>query len=371
MTYNQNLKEENLNFLVEDNESAVFRAAGGNLEEGQSLNYSAQVEPSKIIPADKESVGPWEPKNLAFLDQHVFLGENTDCQEAYDFIVEQLTEFSRGFKNFRDFPEEYKVVGYHFDETRHGCYRIQLFNFEGKLGVNCTRLEGDSLAVSQMWGLLKNVLHKQQFYEDPFLMQLEAETDDEDFFSDFDDVEFDLDSFKYLDLSKDPDFASKLIDEIEDLNVGTHALMLLNFNCNKESNLEFIAKDYGQTLFDKAVARLSDQNSRISLPDAVCISNLVCTMVAAAALAVTAEQFKTIVDTAENWCSETGSRKSVVPTASEEAAHNLTRVLRPLFDSIPAEQTDDLDSTTQLTNMIEKTNFDTVRNNVDAFLTTN
>jgi len=94
-------------------------------------------------------------------------------------------------------------------------------------------------------------------------------------------------------------------------------------------------------------------------------------MVATAALAVTAEQFKTIVDTAEDWCVETGSRKSVVPNASEEAAHNLTRVLRPLLDSIPAEQTNDLDSTAQLNSILEKTNFDTVRNNVDAFLTTN
>lgn len=369
MTYNQNLREENLDFL--DNNPVVLRAAGENFEEGHSLNYSAQNEPSKIIPADSGSVGPWEPKDLAFLDQHVFLGENTDCQDAYDFIVEQLTQFSRDFKNFREFPEEFKVVGYHFDETRQGCYRVQLFEFEGKLGVNCTRLDGDSLAISQMWRLLKDVLHKQQFYEDPFLMQLEAETDDEPFFSDFDDVEFDLDSFKYLDLSKDPDFSSKLIDEIEDMNVGTHALMLLNFNCQKESNLTFIANDFGQTLFDKAVSRLSDQTSQISLPDAVCISNLVCTMVATAALAVTAEQFKTIVDTAEEWCFENGSGKSVVPTASEEAAHNLTRVLRPLLDSIPAEETDDIDSTTQIKNILEKTNFDTVRNNIDAFLAFN
>lgn len=368
MTHIQNIREENFDFL--DNQT-VYRTVEEDHEEGRSLNSSAQNEPRKIVPADSGSVGPWEPKNLAFLDQHVFLGENTDIQGAYDFIVEQLTEFSRGFKNFRDFPEEYKVVGYHFDETRQGCYRIQLFVFEGKLGVNCTRLEGDSLAVSQMWSLLKNVLHKQQYYEDPFLMQVEAETDDEAFFSDFEDMDFDMDSFKFLDLSKDPDFTSKLIDEIEDMNVGTHALMLLNFNCQKESNLEFIANDFGQNLFDRAVARLSDQTPQISLPDAVCISNLVCTLVATAALAVTAEQFKTIVDTAEEWCFESGTRKSVVPTASEEASHNLTRVLRPLFDSMPAEETSDLDSTSQIENILEKTNFDTVKNNIAAYLATN
>jgi len=201
-------------------------------------------------------------------------------------------------------------------------------------------------------------------------MQVEAETDDDLFFSD-DDADFDMDSFKFLDLSRDPDFVSKMIDEIEDLNVGTHALMLLNFNCQKEANLRYLANEFGQTLFNKAVARLSDQNSQTSLPDAVCLSNLVCTMVAAAPLAVTAEQFKTIVDTAEDWCFENGSRKTVVPTASEEAAHNLTRALRPLLDLIPAEETSDLDSTTQLKNIIEKTNFDTVRDNVDAFLSSN
>lgn len=366
MTHKLNIEQENLNFL-QDDAPVVNRAAGGALEEGHSLAFSTQNEPSKAPTADLGSVGPWEPKDLAFLDQHIFLGENTDCQATYDFIVEQLLELSGGYKNFRDFPEEFKVVGYHFDETRQGCYRIQLFEYEEKLGVNCTRLDGDSLAVSQMWSVLKNILHETKFYEDPFLMQLEAETDDDAFFSD-DDADFDLDSFKYLDLTRDPDFATKLIDEIEDTNVGTHALMLLNFNCNKESNLQLIANDFGQTLFNKAVARLSDQTSQISLPDAVCISNLICTMVATAALAVTAEQFKTIVDTAETWCAEKGSRKSVVPTASEEAAHNLTRVLLPLHKSIPAEETEDLDSTTQLENILDITDFDTVRENIDAFL---
>jgi len=139
----------------------------------------------------------------------------------------------------------------------------------------------------------------------------------------------------------------------------------------KDENLQFVANDFGQNLFDKAVARLADHTSQISLPDAVCISNLVCTMVATAALAVTAEQFKTIVDTAEDWCFENGSRKSVVPTASEEAANNFTRVLRRVFDSMPAEETSDLDSNTQLKNIFEKTEFSTVQSNVDAFMASN
>lgn len=350
-----------------DDGTDEFRAVVAS-EEGSNLHAEAQEMPSKNRATDFKNVGPWEPKDLAFLDQHVFLSEASSCEDTYEYILEQLAENSRGFKNFREFPEEYKVVGYHFNDSRQGCYRVQLFEFEGKFGVNCTRLDGDALAVSQIWTLLKNALHESKFYEDPFLTQLENETDDE-FFSD--DEEFDMESFKFLDLSRDPHFVSKLVDEVEDLNVGTHALMLLNFNCGKESNLDFLASQFGQALFDKSVTRLAEDESRITLPDAVCISSLVRNMVAQTKIAVTAEQFKTLIDTADYWCVESGKRKTVVPTASEEAAHNLTSVLRPLLDSVSEEERSQIDSTAQLNAIVEKTNFDSVRDNVDAFLTSN
>lgn len=368
MIYNQHIHGD-IDFLEDDRHIPSRNVTDAEIHEGSDINIDAQEVPSKNTSSDFKSVGPWEPKDLAFLDQHLFLGETANCEDTYEYILEQLAETSRGFKNFREFPEEYKVVGYHFNDSRQGCYRVQLFEFEGKFGVNCTRLDGDALAVSQIWSLLKNALHERKFYEDPFLMQLENETDDEPFFSD--DEDFDMESFKFLDLARDPHFVSKLVEEIEDMNVGTHALMLLNFNCGKESNLEYIASEFGQNLFDRATARLAEDASRITLPDAVCISSLICNMVAQAALAVTAEQFKTLLDTADFWCVESGSRKTVVPTASEEAAHNLTSVLRPLFNLVPAGDLNETDSTAQLNNIIEKTNFDTVRDNVDAFLTSN
>lgn len=367
MSYSQPVQGD-IDFLDDDRNGSTERTVVGNLEQGSNLHAEAQEMPSKNHATDFKNVGPWEPKDLAFLDQHVFLSETASCEDTYEYILEQLAENSRGFKNFREFPEEYKVVGYHFNDSRQGCYRVQLFEFEGKFGVNCTRLDGDALAVSQIWSLLKNSLHESKFYEDPFLMQLENETDDEPFFSD--DEDFDMESFKFLDLSRDPHFVSKLVDEIEDITVGTHALMLLNFNCGKESNLDYLASQFGQTVFDKAVTRLAEDASRITLPDAVCISSLICNMVAQAALAVTAEQFKTLIDTAEYWCVESGPRKTVVPTASEEAAHNLTSVLRPLFNSVSEGELNEMDSA-QLNTIIEKTNFDSVRDNVDAFLTSN
>jgi len=337
--------------------ASTYRAAEGTLEEGLT-NLSTHTEPGKIDPAvSGKNVGLWEPKDLAFLDQHIFL-DTEDCEDAFAFITEKLTELSDGFKNFREFPGEFKVVGYFLDETRQGCYRVQLFEYQERLGINCTRLEGDALAVSKIWSSMKQALHEAQFYRDEFLME-EAETDNEGLWSE---PELDLNSFKFLELSRDPDFVAKLIDEIEDLNVGTHALMLLNFNCQKESNLDFLTREYGQTLFDTTVERISE---RVSLPDIVCASNLIMYMAAQAAIAVTVEQMRIILEAADQWSFESHSRKSTVPTASEQAATTLTNAITPLKKCLSGDLST-LDLEDRLRTIHEKTDFDTVQENVMA-----
>jgi len=304
----------------------------------------------------------WEPQCEAFLDQHIFLAKSADAQSTYHFINVQLVDLSEGYQNFRVFEEEHKTVGHFLDETREGCYRIQCFSFNGKLGVNCTRLNGDSLAVCSLWNKLKQRLHEEGHYVDKFLVE-DAETEDDEIFSSEDD-HVDLDSFKFLDFSRDKAFVSKLIEDILDVNVGTHALMLIKFNLQKENNLQLVSDEFAQDLFNNTTERLSGQN--VSLPVAVCAAHILTKMVAQAAITITFEQIRSILETAEKWCSESNPRETIVPTASEEASLLLTDLIPQALERSGDVDEDDVQE--YLRNIHDQTDFDTTRDATEAFL---
>jgi len=359
MNYSQ--KIDVLNGFEARNENERSAEVTGH-SSGISVNESATSQPGKhrTKVAPKQPAGIWEPRHRAFLDQHIYLNENTKAEAAYDFINLQLKEeLNGGYENFRTFPDEMKTIGYFLDETREGCYRIQLFNFEGKIGVNCTRLDGDSLAVCALWASLKLALHDQNFYFDKFLEEAE---DDEEIFGE-DDEDLDMDAFKYLDFSRDEAFVSKMVDDISDANVGTHSLMLLKFNLEKENNLELVSEKFAQRLFDNTVECLSKPT--VSIPDVVCASHIIAAMVTQAAINVTIEQLENIFEAAENWCFESHSSRTVIPDSCNEGAFTLIEAMEGVSGVHEREIQDKIQS------ISEKTDFDNVRDVANNLLASN
>lgn len=309
----------------------------------------------------------WEVHDESFLGLHVFVNDDASADDVYNCARDAVIDASNGFQNFREFPGQKSICGWYFDESRSGCFRIELFKHEEKLGINCSRLEGESLAVTQLWKIVKSHLLNEGHYTDEEEMSM-AETDDEGFFSDEEgDFDFDMDMFKYLNFSRDPAFIERLINEIEDINVGAHSLMLLAFNCESQSNLDFLAENYGQQVFNKILLRLAQaEGTNVTLPVARCAANIIQHMVQQTALTVAVTQMQTILSTIQYWSCEEGSRKNITPTASEEAACLLTASLGNI-QNLAAEKFDQ----TALQTILDTTDFDTVRDNVNHFLRAN
>merc|ERR1712176_671010 len=243
---------------------------------------------------------------------------------------------------------------------------IQLFEYNGALGVNCTRLDGDSLALSALWGQLKERLHNSNYYVDKVLADGE---DDEDIFGDEED-DFDIDSFKFLDFSRDEAFVSKLVGDVLDLNIGTHALLLLKFNLQKEANLELVAgnKDASQTLFDNTVERLTTPH--LTVPDVICASHILTQLLAQAALAITVDQVSQMIDAAARWSVEDVESKTIVPTASEEAATLLLESISEATQQV-SEDTSELELQVRAQSICDKTSFAKVRDAAEAIVGSN
>lgn len=323
--------------------------------------------------------GMWTVQDTAFLDQYVMLNDGCESDEVYQFLLDGLKEISNGFKNYREFQDEKKIIGNYFDETRQGCYRLELFNFENsksktdtRLGINCTRLEGDAFSVSKLWNKVKDELIANNFLEGDIDMN---ETDDESFFSDDEDFS-DLDDFKYLNFSRDSGFVGRMINDIPDINVGTHSLLLLAFNLESKQNLKFLhnnsaQRNFAQEIFNNITQRLQQPDAAyVNLPVARCAGSIINSMIreknsnGESVITITPEQMKILLNTVINWGSESNESNRVTPTASEEATYLLTECLKSLSDAV----TQPFDATELLEEISQTTEFDRVRDNVDPFL---
>jgi len=220
---------------------------------------------------------------------------------------------------------------------------------------------GDALAVTGLWELVKNALVKEEFIVDE---NADGETDDEDFFysDDEEDDLFDMDSFKYLDFSRDRPFVNRLINEIEDKNVGLHSLMLLAFNLQNENNSNFLSENYSQEIFNKTVLRLSQDN--VDLPVARCAACIIQHFVEGDALQnIDDAQMRTIIQTVLQW-SRKDTGKTVTPTSSEETSCRLTSVLGGLTEAMSGTY----DMQDDLQQIYDETAYPSVQDNIGELL---
>lgn len=363
-------EEEYLKEFEEENTSnsrnADFKSA--NADEGlgiQNVSNTNSKQHSSVKSTAAATQTIWNPYHVAFLDSHIYLNEKSNAPNTFQFINEQLRAINDDYQNFKVYEEEYKTIGYHIDDSRECCYRIQLFEFNKKLGVNMTRLSGDTLALYALWNTIKKSLHEHNFYVDVFLA--EGQLDDDIFGDEPEESGLDEDAFKYLDFTRDEGFVAKLIEDIKDQNVGTHSLLLLKLNLQKEQNMELVAEKFAQELFEAIMERISQQFN--TMVDAICISHIVSHLFESATVAVTEQHVSNIIEAAEQWCGEQG-KKTIVPTASEEASTILLEQLSTAID-LAGEMSEDLELQEKLTSIVNRTHFDRARDAAEDMVAQN
>jgi len=303
----------------------------------------------------------WNPYHVAFLDSHIYLNEKSNAPNTFQFIIEQLKAINDDYQNFKVYKEEYKTIGYHIDDSRECCYRIQLFEFNNKLGVNMTRLSGDTLALYALWNTIKKSLHEHNFYVDVFLAEGPL---DDNLFDEPEESALDEDAFKYMDFTRDTGFVAKLIEDIKDQNVGTHSLLLLKLNLEKEQNMGLVAEQFAQDLFEASMERISQHYN--TMVDAICISHIVTYLFEQATVTVTEQHVSSIVEAAEQWCAELDN-KTIVPTASEEASTILLEQLATAVN-LAGDISEDLELQEKLNSIVNRTSFDRARDAAEEMI---
>lgn len=362
MNFEHRLTEEEILKEFENEKKSNTRNAvlkGAHADEGSIGIQNVTTDPAKI-PTSVTSFAAatqtiWNPYHVAFLDSHIYLNEKSNAPNTFHFINEQLRAINDDYQNFKVYEEEYKTIGYHIDDSRECCYRIQLFEFNNKLGVNMTRLSGDTLALYALWNTIKKSLHEHNFYVDVFLA--EGPLDDDLFGDEPEESGLDEDAFKYLDFTRDTGFVAKLIEDIKDQNVGTHSLLLLKLNLEKEQNMGLVAEQFAQDLFEASMERISQHYN--TMVDAICISHIITRLFEQATVTVTEQNVGSIVEAAEQWCAELDN-KTIVPTASEEASTILLEQLATAIN-LAGEISEDLELQEKLNSIVNRTSFDRAR----------
>lgn len=373
MNFEHRLTEEEIYREFKNDENKNHRSAAvlGSSADGPSFGVqnnstSDKVNPSVTTPAAQTI---WNPYHVAFLDSHIYLNEKCTASETFEFINKQLLQINDDYQNFKVYEEQYKTIGYHIDDSRECCFRIQMFEFNEKLGVNITRLSGDTLALYDLWNTMKKSLHENEFYVDVFLAEGGL---DEQIFVDLDEPEeesagLDEDAFKYLDFTRDAGFVAKLIEDIKDQNVGTHSLLLLKLNLQKEQNMGLVAEQFAQDLFEASMERISQHFN--TMVDAICISHIITNLFEQATVNVTEQHVFNIVEAAEQWCGERDN-KTVVPTASEEASTILLEQLSTAIE-LAGEISEESELQEKLTSIVNRTSFDRARDAAEGMVAQN
>jgi len=286
--------------------------------------------------------------------RHVIL-QTVDIATVFSCLV-NFVRASQGFQN--DTVDQYakSIVGYVFDQTRYGQYKVQLFEYQGALGVSCSLIDGFAPTVQTFWQELVQALENEG-YVTPAPM--EASEDDDFFFSDDEEMDLDLTSASFLSLDQDPEVIGSYVQDLKDPNYMLHTLMLLSWNLTNQENFEAARKACAQELFSNVVACLVSTATELTLPFVRSASILAAKLISEANVQVTKEQEAAIVQTIFSWTLNHGSSMTV--TRSEEVATVLTEQLGNFVRL--SEQSRDV-----LETIHKETDFEQVRYNIGSVL---
>jgi len=254
------------------------------------------------------------------MGRHVML-LTADVTAIFNSLV-NFVRASQGFQNDTVDDQSKSIIGYVFDQTRFGQYKLQLFEHEGALGVSCSLIEGFAPTIQAFWTELVQALENEGFVTP----SMETSEDDDFFFSDDEEMEdLDLASASFLSLDENPEVIGSYVEDLKDPNFMLHTLLLLAWNFENQKNFEAASKAYAQELFSNVVACLVSTATELTLPLVRSASILAAKLISEADVQVTKEQEAAIVQTIFSWTLNHSSSTAV--TRSEEIATVLTEQL--------------------------------------------
>jgi len=285
---------------------------------------------------------------------------SVDIDAVFNCLINHVRA-SQGFQNDTVDMSSKSIVGYVFDQTRYGEYKLQLFEHQGALGVSCCLIDGFAPTVQAFWQELVQTLENEGFVKpDP----METSDDDDFFFSDdeeMEDLDLDLTKASFLSLDENPEVLGSYVEDLKDPNFMLHTLLLLSWNLTNQKNFEAVSKVCAQELFSSVVACLVSTATELTLPLVRSASILAAKLLSEANVKVTKEQEAAIVQTIFSWTLNHGSTMTV--TRSEEIATVLTEQLGNLVRL--SENSRDI-----LETIHKQTDFEQVRYNIGSVLQT-
>jgi hypothetical protein len=253
--------------------------------------------------------------------RHVML-QTVDIDAIFGFLI-NFVRASQGYRNDTVDNSSKTIMGYVFDQTRFGEYKMQLFEHQNAVGVSCRLTDGFAPTLEPFWTELVQALRNEGYVAPE---PMESFEDDDFFFSDNEEMEdLDLASSSFLSLDQNPEVIESYVEDLKDPNFKLHTLTLLAWNLQNQKNFEAASKAYAQELFTNVVACLVSSATELTLPFVRAASILAAKLISEANVEVTKEQEAAIVQTIFSWTLNHASSTAV--TRSEEIATVLTEQL--------------------------------------------
>jgi len=321
--------------------------------EASDFGFPAYTKKSATTTQITNAFGLPQAKSLDTL-RHVML-QTADVNMIFSCLV-TLVRASQGFQNDTVDRSTKSIIGYVFDQTRYGEYKLQLFEHQGAMGVSCCLIDGFAPTVQAFWQELIQALENEGYVTPE---PMEASEDDDFFFSDDEEMDLDLTSASFLSLDDNPEVIGSYVEDLKDPNYMLHTLMLLSWNLTNQENFEAASKACAQELFSNVVACLVSTATELTLPLVRSASILAAKLISEANVQVTKEQEAAIVQTIFSWTLNNSSPMTV--TRSEEIATVLTEQLGN-FVRLSAKSRDVLET------VHKETDFEQVRYNIGSVL---
>jgi len=291
-------------------------------------------------------------------------------QDVFDHTVDFVQQFQADAPNYAVRQEDQKVFGYLFEDSKFAGYCLQLFRHADTYGLSCDLHDGFAPVLNPFWKELRAYLVDAQLIsqdDDDEMEEDEDEDEDLDLLDtdSEDDGGFILDlsvpSAKYLNLEDDTTVIDNWVEDIKDPNFSQETLLSLSYNCKSENNLQILADNYAQDLFDSVIASLSSMSGD-ALPSVRSACVFLAELGKFSNVNVTEENIKVLIDQLAKWT----LAQNVSAMCSKEVATLLSKCILPKFSELVSGVLKNIQIDV-LEKIRNETDFDEVKYYVDQY----
>lgn len=261
-----------------------------------------------------------------------------DPTDSFNSLVEALK--LTGYNNHQPNLHEKCIYGFLFSGAKYAEYKLDLFKYEGKMGVECIRLSGCAFLLNEFQDALEKQLRDSGYMK--FEDESDTESDFEIEFSDDEDVDFSFGAptlapqSNFLDLTEDGDYVESLIEDIQNPNFQVDSLLTVAHNACQAENMKAL-QAYDTQLFSACVASLAAAGYGLAIVRSAVLIIAQLLKNDKGSLKVTGEQYTVIAATLLAWLSGNDANQTV--TVSEEVVDLIAQQLQTLNNR--AQQTEE------------------------------